>query len=92
MFREHAKPRGGELGSLADITTEQAVSEQLAIAQRMEAVGRLAGGVAHDLNNILGPLVGYPDLILEQMPPDSPLRADIAEIRDSLVKVLKAVA
>ncbi len=40
----------------------------------MEALGILAGGVAHDLNNMLGPLVGYPELMLMQLPDDSPLR------------------
>ncbi len=52
-------------------------------ARRMESMGHLAGGVAHDLNNILGPLVGYPDLILEELPAGSPIRKDVVEIRDS---------
>lgn len=43
-------------------------------AQRMESLAVLAGGVAHDLNNILGPLVAYPELILLKLPPDSPVR------------------
>ena len=46
--------------------------EKLEIAQRMESLGVLAGGVAHDLNNILGPLVAYPQMMLEQLEPDHP--------------------
>lgn len=46
-------------------------------AQRMESLGVLAGGVAHDLNNVLGPLVAYPELILLKLPADSPLRDKI---------------
>jgi len=48
------------------------MEKQLERAERMESLAVLAGGVAHDLNNILGPLVGYPDLILQKLPPDHP--------------------
>ena len=50
--------------------------------EKMQALGTLAGGVAHDLNNILSGLVGYPDLILMQLP-DSPLREAILAIKRS---------
>jgi CheY-like chemotaxis protein len=49
----------------------------------MEAVGRMAGGVAHDLNNILSGLVGYPDLLLMELPDDSPLRPTVETIQQS---------
>lgn len=52
-------------------------------AQKMEALGMLAGGVAHDLNNILGGIVGFPDLLLMQLPESSPLRSSILVIKDS---------
>ena len=57
--------------------------EQLRQAQKMEAVGRLAGGVAHDFNNVLTAIFGYSDLLLEQFTADDPRRADVQEIRRS---------
>ncbi len=60
---------------------EGALEKQLARSERMESLGILAGGVAHDLNNILGPLVGYPQLMLDAVAPDSPLRHDIEEMQ-----------
>jgi two-component system cell cycle sensor histidine kinase/response regulator CckA len=49
----------------------------------MEAIGLLAGGVAHDLNNILSGIVGYPDLLLLDLPKDSPIRRPIEVIKES---------
>jgi len=56
---------------------------QLAKSQKMEAIGTLAGGVAHDLNNILSGLVSYPELLLMDLPEKSPLRQPILTIRKS---------
>ena len=56
---------------------------QLQRAQKMEAIGTLAGGVAHDLNNILSGLVSYPELLLMELEEDSPLRAPILTIKKS---------
>jgi PAS domain S-box-containing protein len=56
---------------------------QLTQAQKMEAVGRLAGGVAHDFNNMLGIIIGHADLLLEQTDPDQPSHADLSEIREA---------
>ena len=52
-------------------------------AKKMEALGLLAGGVAHDLNNILSGIVGYPDLLLKQLPEESPMRPMLLAIKDS---------
>jgi signal transduction histidine kinase/CheY-like chemotaxis protein len=56
---------------------------QLRKSQKMEAIGTLAGGVAHDLNNILSGLVSYPELLLLDLPKDSPLRGPIQTIKKS---------
>jgi signal transduction histidine kinase len=56
---------------------------QLAKSQKMEAIGTLAGGVAHDLNNILSGLVSYPELLLMDLPDESPLRQPILTIKES---------
>ena len=55
--------------------------EQLRHAQKMEAIGRLAGGVAHDFNNLLTAIIGYTDLADEHLDEDNPVRRDISEIR-----------
>lgn len=57
------------------------LKEQLIQAQKMESVGRLAGGVAHDFNNMLGVILGHAELAMEQVEPHHPLEADLTEIR-----------
>ncbi|OPY10004.1 MAG: Blue-light-activated protein [Syntrophus sp. PtaB.Bin001] len=59
------------------------LEERLHRAEKMEALGTMAGGVAHDLNNILGVLVGYSELLLLKMPEDSPFRGHIINILES---------
>jgi two-component system cell cycle sensor histidine kinase/response regulator CckA len=55
--------------------------DQLRHAQKMEAIGRLAGGVAHDFNNILTAIVGYTDLLAERLDPEDSIAKDVAEVR-----------
>ena len=78
------------LAVLMDITDQKKsenekfnLERKLERARRMESLGILAGGVAHDLNNILGPILGYPDLILSTLPQNSPIRGDIEMIKAS---------
>ena len=54
---------------------------QLIRAQKMEAIGSLAGGVAHDLNNILSGITSYPELLLLELPDDSPMRKAVTTIK-----------
>ena len=62
---------------------QKQLESQLRQAQKMEAIGLMAGGVAHDLNNILSGIVAYPELLLLQLPQDSELRDPIEEIQAS---------
>src|SRR6266850_2439721 len=64
-----------------DITTQRQLEAQLAQAQKMEAIGRLAGGVAHDFNNLLTVILSYSDLLLEDIPAGSSTGEDIGQIR-----------
>ncbi len=69
--------------SVRDISARKKLEAQVAQAQKMEIMGTVAASVAHDLNNILSGLVSYPDLLLVDLPDDSPLKKPILTIRNS---------
>ncbi|HEX9610644.1 MAG TPA: response regulator [Gemmatimonadales bacterium] len=71
---------GAIVNNYRDATERRSLEEQVIRAQKMEAVGRLAGGVAHDFNNILTAITGYTDLLLADLPADDPRRLDVDEI------------
>ena len=71
----------GTQAALRDITERKRIEAQYLQAQKMESVGRLAGGVAHDFNNLLTVINGYSDLLLSRMGPHDELRASLEQIR-----------
>lgn len=75
-----------------DITERQLLEEQLNRDQKMKAIGLMAGGVAHDLNNILSGIVSYPELLLLKMDKENDLRPSLEAIRRSGLEASEVVS
>jgi two-component system cell cycle sensor histidine kinase/response regulator CckA len=69
-----------------DITERKQLEQQLLASQKMEAVGRLAGGVAHDFNNLLQVIMGYSDLVVEAFSPPDPRSYQLQQIKKAGLK------
>jgi PAS domain S-box-containing protein len=68
---------------IQNVTERKRAEEQLKQAQKMEAIGRLAGGVAHDFNTLLNVMLGYSEILLAELPPEDARRERVMQIRNS---------
>jgi len=73
----------GAIECIRDNTEHKRIEDRLSRAEKMEALGTLAGGVAHDLNNVMGVLVGYSELLVEKLPAESSLKRYAGNILQS---------
>ncbi len=74
------------IGTLSDISERKQLEEQLFQAQKMDSLGRLAGGVAHDLNNMLTPILGYAELLQSKTGDGSPYHNDLHQIQEAALR------
>ncbi len=98
-YRVYKLPSGEIVVLYDDITNQKqaeieknSLEQRLLRAQKMEAIGLLAGGVAHDLNNILSGVVGYPELLLAELPKDSALRPPLEATKEAGERATAVVA
>jgi two-component system, cell cycle sensor histidine kinase and response regulator CckA len=74
------------IGTYTDVTEHRDTAAKLVQAQKMESLGRLAGGVAHDFNNLLTVISGYSDFLIADRPADDPVRQDAEQIRKAAAR------
>ncbi len=72
--------RPAVMGTVMDVTERWQLEQEYRHAQKMEAIGRLAGGVAHDFNNMISVILGYASMVMSALAPSDPLREDVQEI------------
>ncbi|MCI5195933.1 MAG: hybrid sensor histidine kinase/response regulator [Candidatus Electrothrix sp. AW5] len=82
----------GAVFVLRDLRDRKKLEEQIVRSKRMESIGLIAGGVAHDLNNILAGIIGYPELLLKTLPDNSDLRESLEAILESGQRAAMVVA
>ena len=86
VFERYSQPQviegksAGRVWSFRDVTERRLLQNQLSMSQKMEAVGRLAGGVAHDFNNLLTAIIGHAELLKDQLEEGSQAIGDVEEI------------
>jgi PAS domain S-box-containing protein len=73
-------------GVVLDLTERRRTEAHLQESLRLEAVGRLAGGIAHDLNNMLAAILGFGDLLARSLEPDDPRAADVEQITQAATR------
>ncbi|RWX49534.1 PAS domain S-box-containing protein, partial [Candidatus Electrothrix communis] len=91
-IRDEAGEVHGAVFVLRDLRERKKLEEQVYRSKRMESIGLMAGGVAHDLNNILSGIIGYPELLLKTLPENSNLREPLEAILESGQRAAMVVA
>ena len=86
LIKDPAGSPIGFRGIVRDVTERLRLEDQLRQAAKMEALGQLAGGVAHDFNNILTAIIGFSDVLIQQMADDSPYREKVLQINRAAVR------
>ncbi len=81
LLERRSGQQTGAILYLRDVTRERALQAQLIQAQKMECLGQLAGGVAHDFNNVLQAIMGFSDMLAADLPDTDPRHEDAVEIR-----------
>jgi signal transduction histidine kinase len=79
LFDEHGRVRGA-VGAFVDVSERRRADEQLQHAQRMQAVGQLAGGVAHEINNLMTTVLGFGEFALRGLPEGHPAATDLKQV------------